>query len=114
MKKIVSICLIILFTSCMTGCGSGTDDLIWSNGESVRVHIYIEYKDEILEDVDKYFEDYDYKRLYISEIRGQYVGLNIGLELLFVLNEGQDPLEFKTQIGKDEKVAGCYIIKEDM
>lgn len=106
-NKMVLFIMCMIFSICLVACNK-EDDLIWTNENAVYVSIEKEYKDEILRNVEQYFKNYEYKKIYISEIEADDY---TDLILLFVLNEGQDRLEFKKLIEKDKEIEYVFLGK---
>ena len=96
---------------CECGKFSEIDSLEWNNDNAVYVYINKGYEEEILNNIEKAFEGFDFKKVYVTN--KLVTGYN-PLELLFVLNESgvNKQLEFIELLENDERVASARICRD--
>ena len=63
MKKINFIILILFITFFLGSC-KDKDTLEWTNEECVKAYVTLKDRERILNNIDDYFSDLDYKKLY--------------------------------------------------
>ena len=96
MKKINFIILILFITFFLGSC-KDKDTLEWTNEECVKAYVTLKDRERILNNIDDYFSDLDYKKLYVveqSEVEYR------GLVLLFILNDVNNKEDFKNNLKK--------------
>ena len=94
MKKINFIILILFITFFLGSC-KDKDTLEWTNEECVEAYVRLEDRERILNNIDDYFSDLDYKKLYVIR-KTPYD--DMGLILLFILNDVNNKEDFKRQL----------------
>ena len=96
MKKINFIILILFITFFLGSC-KDKDTLEWTNEECVKAYVTLKDRERILNNIDDYFSDLDYKKLYVIR-KTPYD--DMGLILLFILNDVNNKEDFKNNLKK--------------